>query len=499
VVYDPIREQLISCGTEPALRIWDARTGASLGTLDGHVGTVEDLELHPDGRRLISVDQDGKVHLWDVQDQSLLTTFNPRSGTMRSVAISRSGALVATCSDVVHVFDLEDGNVLATIPLLDPPQRVCFPFRDDRMCVADESGMLHMFLPVHDATGVITDYQPGPSWRAHKGRPFVLAASGNGSFMSAGGDGRVTVWNSSALSSTEVKTVSGPRPVSFAFDCTRGRLLIGGVSGLCVWDYEAPKQTSVDLDTSSHWRRVAVSRDTQLYAAGDNDGNVEIWDASSLSRRLRVSIAPGRSVCALDFACDGQAVLVATAETGSQSDTVVVLDTETGNVKQRFDVGHASVAAFSPTEPDILVLSALPHTIRLFHWPTAKMLWESAEMRERPVSESLAFTPDGQRIVTGSGDRIVRVWDRQTGALIHELRGHRADIGHIGVSPDGRTIASIDDDGMLKLWHNATGQLLFEIVSHREQDPELFEFSPDGRWLAIAVAVNTVELFPLRQ
>ena len=54
----------------------------------------------------------------------------------------------------------------------------------------------------------------------------------------------------------------------------------------------------------------------------------------------------------------------------------------------------------------------------------------------------MAFSPDGKRIVTGSGDQTVKVWDADTGQEVLTLKGHTAQVTSVAFSPDGKRIVS---------------------------------------------------------
>ena len=65
---------------------------------------------------------------------------------------------------------------------------------------------------------------------------------------------------------------------------------------------------------------------------------------------------------------------------------------------------------------------------------------------------SVAFSPDGSVVVSGSRDRTIRLWNVQTGNCIHALEGHTDIVISVVFSPDGKFFASGSFDNTIKLW-----------------------------------------------
>jgi len=92
---------------------------------------------------------------------------------------------------------------------------------------------------------------------------------------------------------------------------------------------------------------------------------------------------------------------------------------------------------------------------------------------------SVAFSPDGARIMTGSDDESARVWDAQTGELIRTLEGHAGGVTSVAFSPDGALLLTGSDDKSARLWDAETGELMRTIEGHTGLVTSV-AFSPDG-------------------
>jgi DNA-binding beta-propeller fold protein YncE len=107
---------------------------------------------------------------------------------------------------------------------------------------------------------------------------------------------------------------------------------------------------------------------------------------------------------------------------------------------------------------------------------------------------SVAFSPDGKRILSGSDDNTVKVWDAVSGQEILTLKGHTNLVRSVAFSPDGKRIVSGSWDWTVKVWDAASGRETLTLEGHRERAPSV-AFSPDGKRIISGSWDKTVKVW----
>ena len=107
--------------------------------------------------------------------------------------------------------------------------------------------------------------------------------------------------------------------------------------------------------------------------------------------------------------------------------------------------------------------------------------------------QAVAWSPDSNCVVSGSLDKTIQVWDALTGEHAAIYRGHTGTVNTLAWSPDGKNIASGSADGTVRLWNVVTGKQMYVYAGHQASVNSL-GWSPDGVRIASGASDKTVQI-----
>jgi WD40 repeat protein len=553
---DPDGRPLLATGdTRGTVRIWDPGTGQTVRTLGVHRGDVNAAAWgqRADGHPLLATaDANGAVWVWDAADDQLVQAVTQDNRAVGSLAwgATDDGRLVLagsstdlTSSGTLYLWDGHpgDGRTLERLRT----QSLDYPtagFKHLAWTVSPAGELLLAVGAGHQADrvwkAVLDPPVPAPAapraagqvarpeHRRAGGRPAVLdppeevtpdfeVKTGEGFRVActAGDDGHVLLANA---------TMSQTRGYVSHVTTTDGRHTSAGpeFTYWLVWDgttgsllHRLPGQSAGM--SSLAWGRLPDGR--PVLATADNDWLVRIWDPATgaLLRQHRGIHDNGVNGIAWLRGQESQALVA----TGGQSDGMVrVWDPLTGEQVQALS-GHGNwVNLMAPgrlaSGQRCLVTGGKNAPARLWDADTGQLLRTLAGPPADPsLSKNQVWSgawghgPDGRPwLAIGTADGTVRIWDPETGHLLHTLTGHQGPVyslawaGHLGwpavlVSASGGSY-----DGTARIWDAFTGTELAQLPS-KESGTQALDLarSPDGDLLlVIATERSTKHDGPVR-
>ncbi len=272
---------------------------------------------------------------------------------------------------------------------------------------------------------------------------------------------------------------------------TRMRALSGAVViGLvcAAAQAEAGEPTTLVSKFLREARALAFSPDGKTLAVGGEGNVLELWDVTT--GKSRTFAGPTR-VGSLVFTPDGKALAVASGSGPHWG--IALLDVATWKQLALFskvtNFTHGECLALSRDGKRLAGVSGWwggdVTTITLYDVKSRKPL-AALKGHARNV-ESVAFSPDGTLLASGSRDETIKLWDVKTGKELATLKGEWGAARSVVFSPNGKLLASGHGNGVVKLWDVASRK---ESVPLRWRgnlaDCNSVAFSPDGKSLAAA-------------
>ena len=160
-------------------------------------------------------------------------------------------------------------------------------------------------------------------------------------------------------------------------------------------------------------------------------------------------------------------------------------------------IGHSeAVISVALSADGRFVLSGSgDRTLKLWEMDSGRLLRTFEGHSDR--INSVAYSPDGHTVLSGSGDRTLKLWEMDSGRLLRTFEGHSDQINSVAYSPDGRTVLSGSEDDTLKMWDVATGKLLRTIKGHSSAIYAMV-LSSDGYTALTGGYDRTIKIWDLR-
>lgn len=503
--------KVVTGSDDGTVRVWEVVSG-KVQVLKGSARYAKSVVFSSDGSQVLVGYGNGVAQVWDVASGQALSTVRPSTGTdgkrrakpsvpvlapLRSVAFSPDGGKVAIASldGTVQVWDIAGRALQRKLPVhTRMASAVAFSLDGSRV-VTSSNGMAQVWEVVSG--------QVVAELKGRADQITSVAFSPDSSKVVLGADrGVAQIWEVTSGQVGELRGhTHGYRVTSVAFSPDGSRVLTGSDDGsICVWEVASKKVLRKLCGHARQVTSVGFSSDGSKIVTTSVDRTARVWEVENGSAQATVG-SDGDEVISVVFSPDGSKAI-----TGSMDETAAVWEVASGKELARFaDWGMA--VALSPdgsmavTAP--AVKTVYDNTAQVRRMASGKVIATLQGFTGR--KNSVAFSPDGKKVVAGSYEKVV-IWRIASGQVLASLYviddavANAASVGRKRVvtcaafSPDGISLATGYSDGMIRLWEVASGQVLATLEGHMDRVDDV-EFSPDGSRLVTASSDGPARLW----
>ncbi|HWZ62471.1 MAG TPA: WD40 repeat domain-containing protein [Steroidobacteraceae bacterium] len=477
VAFSPDGREVVTSSTAGVARVWDLGTGKELLALR-HEDVVADAGFSPDGRRIVTASKDHSARLWDAATGRELARFG-HDAAVTQAAFSPDGREIVTASDdgTAGVWDATDDLAIARSHYQNALRRDSYlPADVQRM----KTAIAHAISHTEDASGTrkLASLQ-------HDGKVSAARFSADGRLIvTASDDHTARLWD--AVTGNELARLQHVAPVQTAtFSADAAKVLTtsqGNVAQL--WDVAGTVGLPLQHDAGVEW--AVFSADGRFAVSTAVDHTARVWEVAT--RRLVAQLNDRAAVHSAVFSADGRRVVTVAGD-------ATVWEIPAGRELARFrqTVSDLRQAAFSPDGSRLVTAGGTDYSARI---------WDIAQRREvlrlthDGAVNGVAYSPDGTRVLTASGDHTARVWDAASGRELLRM-SHDQAVRQAAFSADGQRLATASDDHTAAIWDAASGRQVARL-HHDDHDGVVVRevrFSADGMSVVTASSDRTARVW----
>ena len=407
--------RLLTSSDDKSAKLWDVQTGLLLINFKGHIKEVEDACFSINESRVLSTSLDGTAKLWDASNGKMLFSIKREEDDLKTAAFSYNGNLVVSTfyDSIFTVTDVKSGAFIKTMKMnIDVTDTAFYNPNGKQICVLGRKPAVYFFDAISFAYSSI-NLPVAPIRAQFNSTGNVLAVLCKDGIVRLFVDGKTTaivLKNIGSNIHSFVLTPDGKKLISVADN-----------HSILIWDsFTGIQLGKLPVKTDkTDFTSMAISQDGKKLATIFED-DYHIWDLDGLVSIFQEELAyynENDEIKHAVFHPNGQSIAFA------EYDLPFIREVSNGKSGMEF-TGHFEAVSIE------------------------------------------SFSPDGSKIITGSYDGRIRIWNAGTGVLEKVIQAHKDAIIGLRYNAAGNKIISTSEDSLVKMWDPITGKEKFRLTGH---------------------------------
>jgi WD40 repeat protein/tRNA A-37 threonylcarbamoyl transferase component Bud32 len=484
VAVSPDGRAVASGSDDGAVKLWEARRGTEIASLEGHTEAVAAVAFSPDGTRLASASRDRRVCIWDVASRVRERVIAEHETDVVALAFSHDGAVLASG-------DAWGGVVLSAVAsglahaarvpeTRDGIAGLAFVAGTGELAAAHVSGFVRMLDP--DDLALEREAQVARTTLTG------FAADPHGIFVAVAFDRTALVLDAAKLEEASVLAGHGSKVSGMAFSPDGTRLASCSFDNVVrVWELEAGRTLAEFDGHDADVNGVAFFPDGERLVTGAEDDSLRVWELARAP--VKVLLERGKWIDSLAFSPDGTRLA-----TGAHDSWLRVFELSSGRELAGVETGGI-VDCVAWSARDELAWSCEESAPRIA--PAGDPGTWKALAPCQGFPRALSFDPRGARLFVCDSEGLVSALDVARGARVATLDSAGYQCSSLALSRDGRTVAAGTDKGDVLAW-DALSLARRATWTPGKTSVSALAFSPDGSRLAVGRLDSKIVLLSTR-
>jgi WD40 repeat protein len=481
IAITPDGKRIVSGSWDKTIRVWNLKRGGESLTLTGHQDTINNVAITPDAKTIVSGSMDGTVKVWDLEQVDKPRTFNSQQFIVSNVAITSDGKTVFSGgSNIIKVWNLEKVMEPLTLARQQDEINRVFISQDGKTFISGSKDSIKVWnleskgepytLTSHNGeiddvaitpdgkTVVVSSSEKSKNsdrsaidiqlpkytikvWNLNKGLEPLTLTSHNGyidsiaitpdgnTFVVSSSDRNliseepkynIKIWNLEK-GGKPISLISHQKEVSKVAISDNKILIVGGRDSIKIWNLENGEKPFVLADNENELKSISITPDGKTLISNSYNTGIKVWNLEQRGKP-RIVIAPndGSNLIAT-LTPDGKNVVT------SDRETISVWNLENEKLAINLAGTKGSVDSIAVTPDGKIIVAASSYNISAREGRINSIKVWNLEQGGAPlltltghenIIKSIAITPNGKTLVTGSADKRIKIWDLDLDSLM---------------------------------------------------------------------------------